>query len=307
MLQSDHQGLWNETQVNVVGMPAQEQQLSIETWWGENWATRALLLGCRRTPHFRGKGRTFQQLAASFFQGQLYVRNRRGVRLRINPSDYIGRTISFEGAFEPKSLARATAIMQGGGVFLDIGCNFGLYTITLGAMPGVDCIAIDGSFVALVKLQENLQLNPHIKVRIVNTALCEENKLLCFEVPNNGNLGGTHVTHEARLEGGDSHFWVSGVVLERVLEQLAPTGIKLLKIDVEGSELSALEGLDFSGPYRPENLIVECYTEIFPQATACFEYVLSKGYEAMTVEGEPIKACNDLPEQNVWFRSVRHC
>lgn len=287
-------------------MPAQEQRLPLETWWGENWATQALLVGCRSTPHFRGKGRTFQCLAASFFQGHLYVRNRLGVRLRINPSDYIGRTISFEGAFEPKSLARATAIMQGGGVFLDIGCNFGLYTIALGALPGVECIAIDGSFVALAKLQENLQLNPGIKVRIVNTALCEKNRLLCFEVPNNGNLGGTHVTQEEHREGGDSHFWVSGVVLERVLEQLAPPGIKLLKIDVEGSELSALEGLDFDGPYRPENLIIECYTEIFPQATACFEYVLSKGYEAMTVDGEPIKVCNDLPEQNVWFRSVRH-
>lgn len=283
----------------------QQQHQPLETWWGENWATSVLLIGCRYTPHFRGKGWTFQRLAASLFRGKLHVRNRLGVRLRINPADYIGRTISFEGAFEPKSLARATAIMREGGVFLDIGCNFGLYTVALGVLPGVECIAIDGSFVALAKLQENLRLNPQIKARVVNTALCEENRLLCFEVPSNGNLGGTHVTHHEHREGGDSHFWVSGVVLERVLEQLAPARIKLLKIDVEGSEMSVIRGLDFNGPYRPENLIVECYTELFPQAIACFEYLQSKDYEAMTVDGTPINACKDLPEQNVWFRSVR--
>lgn len=287
-------------------MSAQEPQYQPEElWWGENWATRALLAGCRATPHFRGKGWTFQRLAAILFRGTLYVRNSLGVRLRINPADYIGRTISFEGAFEPKSLARATAIMRKGGVFLDIGCNFGLYTTALGVLPGVECIAIDGSFVALAKLQENLRLNPQIKARVVNTALCEENKLLCFEVPTNGNLGGTHVSHDEHHEGGESHFWVGGVVLERVLEHLDPARIKLLKIDVEGSELSVLRGLDFNGKYRPEHLIIECYTELFPQAIACFEYLQSKDYDAMTVDGKPIKACKDLPEQNVWFRSVR--
>lgn len=281
------------------------QELSVEVWWGEGWATRMLLAGCRATPHFRGKGWTFQRLAASLFRGTLYVRNKLGVRLRINPADYIGRTISFEGAFEPKSLARATAIMRDGGVFLDIGCNFGLYTTVLGALPGVECIAIDGSYVALAKLQDNLRLNPRIKVRIVNTALCEENELLCFEVPTNGNLGGTHVSEVDHREGGDSHFWVGGQVLERVLERLAPAGIALLKIDVEGSELSVLRGLDFNGPYRPKHLIVECYTDYFPHATDCFEYIRSQGYEALTVDGRRIDECKDLPEQNVWFRTLR--
>ena len=96
-----------------------------------------LLAGCRRTPYIRGKGRIFQGLAASLFRGKLQVRKSLGARLRIDPSDYIGRTISFEGTFEPKSLARATAIMREGGVFLDIGCNFGLNTMALVVLPCV--------------------------------------------------------------------------------------------------------------------------------------------------------------------------
>jgi|CXWL01.1.fsa_nt_gi FkbM family methyltransferase len=289
-----------------MSISAQEHQNQPEDiWWGESFAEKVLLAGCRRTPFFRGKGRIFQLLAASLFSEKLHVRNSLGARLRIDPTDYIGRTISFEGAFEPKSLARAKAIMHEGGVFLDIGCNFGLYTMALGVLPGVKCIAIDGSFVALAKFQENLMLNPQIKAQVVNTALCDGNKLLCFEVPTDGNLGGTHVTDDEHHGGNHSQFLVSGVALERVLERLTPSRIKLLKIDVEGSEMSVFQGLDFNGPYRPENLIVECYLKLFPQATACFEYLQSKGYEAMTVEGKLIKECKDLPEENVWFRSTR--
>ena len=95
-------------------------------------------------------------------------------------------------------------------------------------------------------------------------------------------------------------------MLERVLERLTPSRIKLLKINVEGSEMSVFQGLDFNGPYRPENLIVEYYTALFPQATAVFECLQSNGYEAMTVEGKPIKECKGLPGENVWFRSIRH-
>jgi hypothetical protein len=29
---------------------------------------------------------------------------------------------------------------------------------------------------------------------------------------------------------------------------------------------------------------------------------LCKGYEAMNVDGEPVIACRNLPEHNVWFR-----
>jgi len=50
--------------------------------------------------------------------------------------------------------------MRGGGLFVDIECNFGLYTVALGLLPGVRCIAIDGSFVALAEILMNLKLNP---------------------------------------------------------------------------------------------------------------------------------------------------
>jgi FkbM family methyltransferase len=165
----------------------------------------------------------------------------------------------------------------------------------------VKCIAIDGSFLALAKLKKNLERNPSIHVKIASCALASENKLQCVETAAHQNLGSTKLIDDQFGEN-PTRFWVASMALQEVLERLAPGQIRLLKIDVEGFELSVFKGLDFNGPFRPANLIVECYTELFPQASDCFEFLLSQGYEAMTVEGTPIRECRNLPEENVWFR-----
>jgi FkbM family methyltransferase len=270
-------------------------------WYGDTWPTTLLLAYCRLLPRFRGKGTLFQTVAALLFRGRLRVRNCHGVRLTIQPSDYIGRTIAFDGGFELDSIGLAERIMRSGGVFVDVGCHFGLYTLALGALPGVKCIAIDGSFAALARLQRNLQYNPTIQAQIVSCALSSENGIYCLEVAVDGNLGSTRVA-TGDVEASPGRFWVAGVTLQEVLCRLAPGKIKLLKLDVEGFELSVLKGLDFRGPFRPENLIVECYEELFPWASESFDFLVAQGYEALSIDGMPLADCHRVPEQNVWFR-----
>src|SRR6185503_12416660 len=97
-------------------------------------------------------------------------------------------------------------------------------------------------------------------------------QLQCFEVAAQRNLGSTRITNDESVESL-TRFWVAGAILQEVLERLSPGRIKLLKIDVEGFEMSVFKGLDFKGPFRPENLIVECDLEIFPDAKASIEFL----------------------------------
>ena len=280
------------------------RNLATSSWSGDGIAERLLLSFARRAPQFRGKGRIFQWLARIVRRGALVVRDEAGVRLRIHAADYIGRTICDVGSFEPKSIQLAKRLMAQGGVFLDIGCNFGLYALPVGSVPGVRCIAIDGSFTALARCSDNLGLNPSARVELVSCALTERDQLLAFHVPIDRNLGTTRIDRRDATELG-GRFWVAATTLGRVLDRLAPGSIKLLKIDVEGAELSVFEGLNFNGPFRPENLIVECYVEEFPQAVDCFHFLLKQGYAAYTVDGKPVTDCQHLPEENVWFRCQR--
>jgi FkbM family methyltransferase len=216
----------------------------------------------------------------------------------------MGRTIAYEGGFERLSLERAIQIMLGGGTFLDVGCNFGIYTMLLGARPGVRCIAVDGSFVALSSLQRNLALNPGLDVTLVSSALGSETGLVRFHIEDQGNLGSTRAFDEGRI-ADSSTFWTVATRLNDVLSTVPVGEIRLMKIDVEGSEMSVFRGLDFDGPYRPAHIIAECYSDEFPEAAKLIDYLLEREYEAMDVTGKPVVDRSTLPEHNVWFRSTR--
>lgn len=279
-----------------------ESRKGLQPWQGDGLRMKLLLSYCRHSPRFRGRGLVYRCIASLFFRNELRFRGIDNARFTIDATDFIGRAVAFDGNYEPKSLALAREIMAAGGVFLDVGCNVGLYSIAVASQPGVRLIAIDASFVALNKLRQNLFRNPSVPAEIVCCALGLESPIQCFETPLSDNLGTTKVSENHR-KADSSRFWVATESLQSVLERLAAGKIRLLKIDVEGSELDVLRGLDFESDYRPDNIIAECDPD-FPKALECFEFLRSKGYDAFTIDGEVARDGRDLPEMNVWFRSA---
>ncbi len=273
-------------------------------WFGDGFAAKLVLSYCRGFPQHRGKRRLGEAMAKTLLGGKVPIRSAAGARLRIDLTDWIGRTIAYQGGYEPKSISLAARLMAGGGSFVDVGCNFGLYTCAVGVVPRVRCISIDGSFTALTKLSDNLRLNPSVDSAVVNCALAGNNEMYCFDVPQDGNLGTTRVSQNESGRSA-SRFWVLGTRLDAVLKRVNAGPVKLLKIDVEGFEVSVFEGLDFDGPFRPANIIVECDPQGFANAGDCFAYLVRKDYAPRTVEGSPVENCRDLPEMNVWFSDRR--
>jgi hypothetical protein len=81
----------------------------------------------------------------------------------------------------------------------------------------------------------------------------------------------------------------------------------LLKIDVEGHEFQVLQGLDWSGGFRPENVILVIDRGGFHDAPQAMAFLRERGYTPCTVDGSPLDGESNPPEQNVWFQdSDRH-
>lgn len=270
-------------------------------WRGCTVGAKLMLLYTRRFPAHRGKSRLVSFILKRMFRNKLVLQTASGSRIKIDTTDFIGGQIFRRGGYEPESLALAARIMAAGGVFVDLGCNVGLYTLVVGAIPGVQCVAIDASFEALGKLKDNLDLNPEVRPTIVASAVSPESSLFWFECPEHRNLGTTRISkpHEDRDGTG---FWAAGMDLNHILRRTVPGRLKLLKADLEGVELSVFRDFDFQGKFRPENILVECDPAGFRDAGACFEFLRKQRYSSRTIRGEPIESCRSLPEHNVWFR-----
>src|SRR5260370_17637188 len=91
------------------------------------------------------------------------------------------------------------------------------------------------------------------------------------------------------------------LTLNDLLARIKPEhGIRLMKIDVEGHELEVFKGLDWSGPFRPKNIITEFNPSLLHDANVSLEEFLKfsdeNNYEVLTITGEPFSNLLPLPE-----------
>src|SRR6266496_1728443 len=115
--------------------------LDAAAWEPVSFSGRLLGAYCQRLPEHPAKLRVIRFLARQLFTKGLHVRNKfTRSELLVNPTDSIGSSILREGGYEQVSLALAINLMRPGGLFVDVGANFGLYTVPIARIEGSHCI-----------------------------------------------------------------------------------------------------------------------------------------------------------------------
>jgi len=135
--------------------------------------------------------------------------------------------------------------LSGGGSFLDIGANVGMYTVALAANPSVQCIAFEpepGNFRAL---ETNVRRNCiHQNVICQRVAVMETAGEVTFELSrdNTGDHRVRAVSIAPSLQGEDERevITVRADRLERLLMGIELRTPLIAKIDVQGAELSVI-------------------------------------------------------------------
>ncbi|MDN2578969.1 FkbM family methyltransferase [Aquibium sp. ELW1220] len=125
-----------------------------------------------------------------------------------------------------------------GDTFVDAGANIGFYSVVAASQvaPSGSVIAIEMMKQTAELLRRNIELNNASSVSVVENALADRGGEALFASMPSGNFG------QASLQSsqGDEHFEVLTNTLDAVLADVPY--IKLLKMDLEGAELSALKG-----------------------------------------------------------------
>ncbi len=224
-------------------------------WTPDEWGARLLVRYIRASGH-PGKLRLIGWLCRLFRPRGLRFRSDTGASLSVDPADFIGWAICVHGAYEPRTLARARALMADGGTFVDVGANIGLFTAYLSVLPTVTVVSIEPNPDVRARLEANVAENGGTRVTVVDVAVADRDGAVTFDLMNGGNSGRARV-HSADALATGRTITVPARRLDRVLTEAGARGVTLLKMDVEGFELPALRGLDWTGRFRPRDVIIE--------------------------------------------------
>lgn len=156
--------------------------------------------------------------------------------------DIIQRYIFLYGRWEPNLTRWISRSLKHGDVAVDVGANIGYFSLLASSLVGNEgkVISIEASPTIFEKLRNNVSLNRVENIRLVNRAASDApGTLRLFRAPAH-NLGATSTYADAGFEDEGA---VEAQSLHALLttEEIART--RLIKIDVEGAEISVVKGL----------------------------------------------------------------
>lgn len=156
-------------------------------------------------------------------------------------ADFFQRRIYYFGSHERKTEDLVHKLISQGATVLDVGANIGVYTMLAAKRSGVSgkVISLEPIPQTFQQLSESLRLNGYANVLVYNVAAWEQNRQLemfCSETENVGSYG------VDIKKGKQSGISVQAVRIDDFMSQLGILRVDLIKIDVEGAELSVLKG-----------------------------------------------------------------
>lgn len=160
--------------------------------------------------------------------------------MKLDPNDWIQSQLFFIGYYEEFELEVMKNFLKNGGVFIDIGANIGLYSLTAAKLEGVSVLAFEPYLPAFKILTENIYLNSFKNIESINKAIgreAKESKLYYNELESNLGMVSEFPSEFTTQQSVDF------VSLDDYLEVNKRGKISYIKIDIEGGEYNALLGM----------------------------------------------------------------
>lgn len=164
------------------------------------------------------------------------------------------------GSYEPETVNLFKNSIREGATVVDIGTNIGYYSIIAGKKVGSGgkVFSYEPNQGSFSRLQQNIQINNFKNITPVNIALSDKpgERLLFF-----GDNKCTHSFADNRKTGKNE--LVKTDTLDNSLKKYGLPKINVIKMDIEGAEILALEGM-IETIERSPGLII--FTELYPKA-----------------------------------------
>ena len=199
-----------------------------------------------RIPIVRGLFRVALEGWSRLVHGRYWVERRMGLRLLLDRENIVDREVFLNGTWEQHLLDRLFGLVDkerarhdGGLVFLDIGSHWGLYAL-IARKSGLfeRIVAFEPDPTNHAQLQANLFLNgAEADIEVMKFAASDRETSFKLFMRSNANRGATRIARNGEIGQVTC-------LADRVDRHLDFEGkLMVVKMDVEGHELEALEGM----------------------------------------------------------------
>jgi len=188
------------------------------------------------------------------------------------------------GLYEPEATRSIRQMVKAGNCCLDVGANLGYYTISMAKWVG-SCglvVAFEPFPTNFETLERNVHLNGLKNVILAPTALSNRNGVLRLIYSVNDHFSATPSAKGYAVDENQDSIQVPTRRLDDYVAELGriPT---LIKIDVEGAELSVLEGAQNTLASVRPILLVEVHDWGTNEAAKVLQFLSEFQYETRTV------------------------
>jgi FkbM family methyltransferase len=173
---------------------------------------------------------------------EIVCRSVHGSRFRVRPSDFVENRLCFFGSWEPAVTQQFESLIQPGDVVIDVGANIGYYSVLSSKLVGSKgrVYALEPSASIRARLEANLRLNSCNNVTVLPFGAWHETGTAKLNLVD-GNRGSSTI---GSTENSHQSEQIHLKRLDEMIPQSEWERIRLIKIDVEGAELSAVQGAE---------------------------------------------------------------
>lgn len=268
---------------------------------GNRLRDKLFIFYVRNIPNHPFKIRFINLINDICFNNSVQVKSETGSLHSLSTKEYIGHQILFSDKFEPITLLKCKELLNPADNFIDIGANAGLHSLFVSPLIDVNIYAIEPSADNFIALLTNIRLNNAKNIHPINIGLASKDSFSYLGNDTPANSGTIKIVDEANKK--NSHL-IRLSTLADLVKHLNLSAIKLIKIDVEGFEMSVFRGFFGKCDVIPENIIMEFNPGYDERYTAfeCIDYFKNLGYSLYTITGNPYELNDMLPEDNLWLR-----
>ncbi|MCE9552270.1 MAG: FkbM family methyltransferase [Planctomycetes bacterium] len=190
--------------------------------------------------------------------GRRVVKTKHGFLMDLDLSDWLGQHVYVTGDYEDYTGRVLSSLISPGGTFLDVGANVGFFSLLASQCVGTNGKVIAFEPVPAVRKEflRNLQINGIHNVVIREEAVSsQEGEAKVYVGPQN-HRGTSSLRSSARGLASDQ-VSIHTIDLDSALPESVAMGVSVLKIDIEGAESLAVQGMRRLLESRHPDIIIE--------------------------------------------------